>query len=472
MGVELTALYDYFYQRANTRRNQLALSHPQAALTFAELFVSADKLAATLEKSGVRAGDIVCISLPNTPDFVFSLLALWKIGAAAALISPKFGSHERDVIRQHLPCKFIVTKNETANDWVVVQSAQMKLTDSLSLIPITTKAAPLTDIQNLAVVKFSSGTTGIPKGIGLTVENIIAEAEGIVEGLAVTEVDRILVTTPLCHSYGFDLGVLASLGSGATLFINDMFIPRSTMKAIDQNSITLFLGVPSMYRAWCETRMAETPSLKTIRYMLSCTAPLSPMVIEQFHERFGVPICQHYGSSETGAVSTHLPCSVRQKPDSVGKLMPHVSVRITEEAKEVIVSGKAVSPGYLMGTPQNSPLNNGEFRTGDLGYVDADGFLFVSGRIDQIINVGGFKVSPVEVSWVLENHPAVSEAAVTGRNDSSGESFVYAAVKLRSDTNEAELLAHCQQHLSEYKVPRRIDIMSEFPTTATGKVRL
>lgn len=473
-------LNTYFYRQTTSWCNHPALSYSEGSLSFSEVFNQSDQLASTLEKNGIASGDIVIVTLPNSPEFVCSVLALWKIGAVAALVSPKFGSHEREAIKNNLPCKHVITQNAFTSDWTANQTNQTKLTDRLTLIPIESNGAKANTIPNLAVIKFSSGTTGIPKGIGLTVDNIIAETEGIVQGLGLSTADRILATTPLCHSYGFDLGVLASLGSGATLFISDMFAPRPTMKDIDKNGITLFLGVPSMYRAWCETQMAEKPSLKSLRYMLSCTAPLSPMVIEQFHERFGVPICQHYGSSETGAVSTHLPSSVRQKSSSVGKLMPHGSVRIEYKSDseiitegEIVVSGKGVSPGYLMGAPpQSTALGNGEFRTGDIGYLDNDGFLFVTGRVDQIINVGGFKVSPTEVSWILEAHPAVSEAAVAGRNDSSGESSVYAAVKLRTRATEEELIAHCRQHLSEYKVPRRIDIMSDLPKTATGKVKL
>jgi long-chain acyl-CoA synthetase len=194
--------------------------------------------------------------------------------------------------------------------------------------------------------------------------------------------------------------------------------------------------------------------------------------VTEFIGRFGVPICQHYGSSETGAATNHLPAEVPGRPASVGRSMSGVEIEVDEEGEVVVTSG-AVARRYVLGAPPGeSPLRNGVFRTGDLGTLDDDGFLTVLGRRDAMINVGGLKVSPAEVSATLERHPAVAEAAVLGFPDGRDEEVVYAVVSLSGAADESELIEFCRESLAEHKVPRRIEIRDALPRTATGKVKL
>jgi long-chain acyl-CoA synthetase len=209
---------------------------------------------------------------------------------------------------------------------------------------------------------------------------------------------------------------------------------------------------------------------------------LNADVIWDFHGRFGIPICQHYGSSETGAATNHVPAEVLAHPDSVGLPVVNVNVHVVGEdgaplaagkEGEVVVRSEAVAKGYVMGKPPGEvTLKNGEFWTGDLGVADGQGYLTVTGRIDEIINVGGFKVSPGEVVRVLEKFPAIREAAVMGVEDAIGGSVVYAAVSLDAVATESEILAYCHAHLADYKIPRRIDILDELPRGHSGTIRL
>jgi len=237
-----------------------------------------------------------------------------------------------------------------------------------------------------------------------------------------------------------------------------------------------------MYRFLVDTHLAQMPDLSKIRYMLSCTAPLPVALIEAFRERFGVALCQHYGSSETGAVTVHDPSAVADRAGSVGRAMQGVTVRIIDgdgydvpvgASGEVLVESNAVSSGYIMGGPDGvSPLNSGSYRTGDRGRLDADGYLFLEGRLDRQINVGGLKVSPEEVMSVLLECDGVSDAAVIGVEDSGHEEVVWAMVAGSVKIDEAALIAFCRSRLADYKVPRRIAIRTSLPVGPTGKVRV
>jgi long-chain acyl-CoA synthetase len=254
------------------------------------------------------------------------------------------------------------------------------------------------------------------------------------------------------------------------------------LKEMARKDISVYLGVPSMYRFFLETRVDSPPDLSHIRYLLSCTAPLDPQVVEAFHRKFNATICQHYGSSETGGATTHVPSEVLSHSESVGRAMPGVRIRTLDAdgnvqpagaEGEVVVESPAVARKYLMGQEvEPSPLQDGRYLTGDIGRIDKDGYLYVTGRKDKLINVGGLKVSPEEVVRVLESCPAVREAAVTGIREDNNEEIVFAAVTLRSAADENDILEYCHGRLAEYKIPRRIDIREELPRSATGKIRL
>jgi len=333
-----------------------------------------------------------------------------------------------------------------------------------------------------ALVKFTSGSTGQPKGVALSADNLLNETENIMETLSMGTGDKILATIPLSHSYGFDLGVLTMLLSRAELHIRDGFVPRQTIRLIQDNNITIILGTPSMYRLMIDTRLKEKPDLSSVRFALSGTARLNPDIIDRFHDAFRISICQHYGSSESGAATNHVPETILDKKESVGTAMKNVKVHVLGhhqdhlppgEEGEVVISSGAVAIGYVMGEPPDrNPISNGRYLTGDTGYLDNNGYLYVTGRIDRLINVGGLKVSPDEVTAVLESHPAVSEAAALGVKIASGEEVVYALVTLCRDSNENDILEYMRPRLAEHKIPRRIEIRDSLPRGATGKIKI
>lgn len=485
-------LWERFQEHSRSHGARVALSTSEHSLTFAEAASVADDLALAFERAGLREGDLVGLCLAGSMAFVPSYLALCRRSSVVALLSPKYGGAELSAILRASPPTCLVADETAAES--LAQKVAVERTEAVAhprlprgirlLFPPGSApgGARRAADAGIALIKFTSGSTGRPKGIQLTTDNLLAEANGVAETLALSPSDRILAPVPLAHSYGFDLGVLSVVVAGASLAIRDGFVPRRALRDLAEEATTVFLGVPSMYGFLLETQQGDPPRLDHLRYLLSCTAPLAPERIRSFHERFRATLCQHYGSSETGALATHVPSEVLGRPEAVGLPMSHVRLRVLDtngrelpagSLGEVVADGPAVARGYWTGGPSDgSPFRDGSYWTGDLGVLDDRGFLTVKGRTDALINVGGLKVYPLEVEQVLLEFPAVREAAVVGVPDAFGGQVVFAAVTLQHPAEEKDLMAHCRAQLAEHKVPRRVEIRPELPRTATGKVTL
>ena len=447
------------------------------AVSFADLWQQAERLAAALLAAGIREGMAVGLSHPSSDRFVAALLALCRLDTAVALLSPQYGVAELAPIVSGAGVECIVTDVAGARR-IAAALPIVRAAEADGLQALFTHAKPI-DLRP-AILKFSSGSTSEPKGIALEAQNVLAEAENVRATLGLDAGDRVYADVPVSHSYGFDCAVLPTLYAGTTLVLDEAFAPRQRLAILQGADV--FLGAPAHYRTFLTTPFATPPDLSQVRWLLSCTAPLSVDVVHAFAERFNAWICQHYGSSETGAVTNHLPDQVARRPASVGRPLVGVGVSIVGPdgfplpagvEGEVVVESGALAKGYVLGEPAGpAPFRDGRFWTGDVGALDDAGYLTLCGRRDAMINVGGLKVSPVEVSAVLERYPQVREAAVLGVPDRLGEEVVYGVVALDGPAEEAELIAFCRTRLAEHKVPRRIEIRDELPRSASGKVRI
>lgn len=474
------ALWEAFHERTSDLGDRTAVATSAEELSFGGLWEEADRLALLFADAGVPDGAVAGLALPNSARFPAAFLALCRLDATVALLSPQYGSAELSAIVAGVRPECIVADPGSAA--VLATAVPIARSSSAGGFEVLMPADPGGEASTSALLKFSSGSTAEPKGIALSSANVLAEVENVTRTLGLGSGDRVLAGVPLFHSYGFDLGVLPTLAAGTTLVLEDAFVPRRTLAALAGSGLVAFLGVPAQYRALLAAHSDRPPDLSAVRWLLSCTAPLAPDVVTEFAGRFRAPICQHYGSSETGAVTNHVPAEVVRRPASVGRAMAGVRALVVDadgaevaagEEGEIVVESDAVAGGYVLGAPPGlSPFRAGSFWTGDVGQMDTDGFLTVLGRRDALINVGGLKVSPAEVAATLERHPAVREAAVVGVPDGRGDELPYAVVALSGPADEGELLAFCRKALAEYKVPRRLEIRDELPRTAAGKVRL
>ena len=300
------ALWEAFHARTRGLGDRTAVSTATEELTFDALWTEADRLRVALRRGGLVEGAVAALAVQNSPRFVTAFLALCRLDAGVALLSPHYGPGELSAIVTGTGATCIVTDAELAPGIVAaVPVSRSSAVGGLEvLIPANGKGG---SAQSAALLKFSSGSTAEPKGIALGAANVIAEVENVTRTLGVGEGDRVLAGVPLFHSYGFDLGVLPTLHAGSTLALEDVSYLVGRWPLLPIRRLAVFLGVPAQYRAFLATRLEAPIDLSGVRWLLSCTAPLAPGVVTAFIDRFGVPICQHYGSSETGAVTTHVP---------------------------------------------------------------------------------------------------------------------------------------------------------------------
>ena len=485
-------LWSVFKATAARVPSRVAVETSDGTLTFEEVLAAAERLAETFRGVGIESGSVVHVALPNGWEYLPVVLALRSMDVVVGLVSSRYRDSEFQSVTSRMPPQaFVVSSKmveflERALDVAEVHPVAGRAGEpSLALVVPTSSTVRHAGPEGLAMVKFTSGSSGEPKGVGYVEQTLLAEARNVVSTLGIDESDRILVPVSVSHAYGFDLGLLPVIFAGARVVLRQGFIPRELLQDLAHPDTSVLLGVPSMYRILADTEPSALPDLSHIRYLLSATAQLPASLALLCQERLGVAVCPFYGSSEAGAATIHVPARMIERPDSVGVAVHGVEVRILDSEGqplppgvegEVAIRSQAVSRGYVTDEPGASKsFSRGkdgavEYLTGDLGIIDDEGFLFLHGRLDRMINVGGLKVYPREVVNVLERCPCVSGARVVAGHDQAGEEFVRATVTLSQPTQEEDILVFCRRNLADFKVPRVIDIVESITTPEAQKM--
>jgi long-chain acyl-CoA synthetase len=354
--------------------------------------------------------------------------------------------------------------------------------------PPAAPAAAAPDV--IAVLMYTSGTSGLPKGVLLSYGNLQSNVDAAIAHVSFQHNHRFLGVVPLFHAFGMIAMMLAPIQLGATIVYLARFSPVAALDAVREHGISLMGGVPSMYAAMLRLKEAAAADFKTLYAAISGAEPLPPTLREGFAARFGITLLDAYGMTETSlAIAVNTPRM--NKPDSVGKPVPGAEIRIVDDegnalaargvgaSGEIWVKGPMVMRGYhnLPDETAAALAPDGYFKTGDIGHFDADGFLHLTGRKKDLIIVAGEKVAPREIEELLLSHPAIADAAVIGRGDRSRGEAVIAFVTLREETTEGrrpaaeELRRFCRDcGLPAWKVPREIYIVAELPRSPTGKI--
>ena len=360
------------------------------------------------------------------------------------------------------------------------------LTGSTPGSPPAVPAAASPD--DIAVLMYTSGTSGLPKGVLLSYGNLQSNVDAAIAHVSFQHNHRFLGVVPLFHAFGMIAMMLAPIQLGATIVYQARFSPVAALAAVREHGISLMGGVPSMYAAMLRLKEASAADFQTLYAAISGAEPLPPTLREGFAARFGVTLLDAYGMTETSlAIAVNTPRM--NKPGSVGKPVPGAEIRIVDDegnglaawgaSGEIWVKGPMVMRGYhnLADETAAALTPNGYFKTGDIGHLDAEGFLYLTGRKKDLIIVAGEKVAPREIEELLLSHPAVADAAVIGRGDRSRGEAVIAFVTLREETAEGHrptaegLRRFCREHgLPAWKVPREIYIVPEMPRSPTGKI--
>jgi long-chain acyl-CoA synthetase len=338
--------------------------------------------------------------------------------------------------------------------------------------------------DDLAVLAYTSGTTGEPKGAMLTHGNLRAnlEQQMSIPEAHVTEDDVLFLALPLFHIYGLNVTMGLLVMNGAKGVLVEKFEPVAALNLIQQHKVTVLFGAPPMYTAWCATPGADQYDLSAVRLAISGAAPLPADVLREFRDIFNVEIYEGYGLTETAPTLTSNRMTEKPRPGSIGKPLPGIELRLVDEAGtdveigdpgEIMVRGPNVFKGYWNRTDATAQvLRDGWFRTGDIAVQDEDGYLFLVDRKRDLIIVSGFNVFPSEVENALVVNPWIAEAAVIGQpHPYTGETVkAFVVLEPGTETTEAEVIAHAEQHLARFKCPTSVEIVDALPHLLTGKI--
>ena len=455
----------------------------------------ADQLASGLQKRlGIEKGDRVVVCMPNCPEVVFSYQGITRSGAV--IVPVMFTLHPKEIhyIIKNSSAKAVICSAYTAEQVKksldgLEQQPALIVTDLPSgegvlnfydlMKDDTLKEMEATD-EDTAVILYTSGTTGNPKGVLLTHKNLYSNAvnssahSGAESGITIG-------VLPLAHVYGLTISNACFL-TGSSVVIFSKFDPKEIFEAIEKYKVKSFSAVPAMIHAMLSYPKAGDYDTSSLESIGSGSAPLPVALLNEFKNRFGAVVLEGYGLSEAAPVVTAHNKNIEIKPGSVGIPIPGVEIKIVDDlgeevpagdVGELIVRGDNVTPGYYQNEEESKKvLQNGWLHTGDMARVDDEGYLYIVDRKKDLIIRGGFNVYPRDIEELLNGHEKVSEAAVVGVPDERmGEEMVACIVKKPGSTvTEEELIRFCQEHLAKNKTPRRVVFMDSLPRNGVGKI--
>ncbi|MFC6236982.1 class I adenylate-forming enzyme family protein [Longivirga aurantiaca] len=499
-----------------------AVRYFDGVITAQEAEDRSNALAAALQSRGVQRGDRIGVYLQNVPAYPLLLLALWKLGATALVLNPMYRGQElRKLIDDSGACGMVCgddavdeTRATVAGStvlWILSSSPRhgqtrddLRAFGSLDVGPVSPDgdllalseefagrraAEPEVGLDDVALLAYTSGTTGPAKGAMNTHGNVLAVVRSYASWLALTPDDVVLAIAPLFHITGAVINCTIALLTGAPLVLAYRFQPEVVLEAFAEHEVTFTIGSITAFNAIYNLPQAGAEQFASVRALYSGGAPIPPSTVERFQERFGVYIHNVYGMTETTSATIAVPLRGRapvHQPSgtlSVGVPLPGLRARVVDpfghpvahgEQGELELSGPQVVPGYWR-KPEatEATMPGGRLRTGDGAIMDEQGWIYLVDRLKDQINVSGYKVWPREVEDALYEHPSVNEAAVVGRpDDYQGESVVaYVSLKPGRSADPDELRAFVRERIAPYKCPREVHLVEDLPKTQTGKIR-
>jgi long-chain acyl-CoA synthetase len=468
--------------------------------SYAELAELSDRVAASLTAAGLAAGDRVGLQLPNIPEFVNAYFGVLKAGGVVVPMNVLLKAPEIEFQLRDCGASALITYAPFLGE--AAKAAEVAAVASLYVVDHQGDGAPGVDFRALlagdqpepqlaalgpgdpAVIIYTSGTTGTPKGAVLSHFTLYMNADTSGRLFEFHDGDVVVTALPLFHVFGLSSIMNICVLLGGTMSLVPKFDAAAVLELIQRDRATVFEGVPTMFFALLQAPGLDGYDLSSLRVAVSGGAPLPAEVIDSFERRSGVTILEGYGLTETSSTTSFNVSATERKVYSVGKPIWGVSVQVwdadgrtlppgPDHIGEIVVRGPNVMTGYH-GNPEATAraFAGGWFHTGDLGYIDADGFLFIVDRIKDLIIRGGYNVYPREVEEVLYAHPAVAEAAVIGVPDPRLGEEVHAivTVKLGHSVTQAELIDFVKQRVASYKYPRTVEFCDSLPKSATGKI--
>lgn len=455
-------------------------------LSYSEFYQQVKKCALFLSKSGIQEKDKVGLMLGNGIDFIVDFFAVLHIGAIVIPVNPAFKDRELDYILSDANIRFLIVERRSGRSaGIAGKKASVPINPQTELIELSDRCIEDKRQDNLiedtALILYTSGSTGNAKGVMLTHKNLLKEMSNIKDAHELTSSDRVLCILPWFHINGLVITMLTPLLVGHKIVIAEKFSSSRFWQWVDEYGITWFSGVPTVYTYLLEGK--SNPDKNTLRFARSASSSLSTHVLDEFEKRFHVMIIESYGMTEGGSQLTSNPMPPKaRKKGSVG--LPYgLEVRIVNddgkccepfESGEVQFRGESITGGYYKKEKETLECFEGDWlKTGDIGYLDKDKYLFLNGRKKELINRSGEKFSPREIEEVLYQYPGIKLAAVVGVPDKThGEAAAAFCVENEGMTiSKDKLLAFCERNLVKYKIPKEIFFVDKLPLSANGKVQ-
>ena len=491
MATPPASIVEAFVGNAERTPEKTCLLFEGERWTYEGLRGRAEAFAEALKAWGLEPGERVALFLGNSPDLLAAYLGTQLAGGVVVPVNTQYRRGELEHIFDDAGVCLCLTDGERhpeldrvrgeLPELKAVIEAGEELDDFLK--DAEDHETRLPDGDALAVIAYTSGTTGRSKGAMLLHRNLAANAGAVCKAWRWTADDNLLLTLPLFHTNGLMVGAHGTFFAGASAQLHRRFDPARVYDALVEGSLTMFFGVPTMYVRLLREAWGRDERPRPLRLYVSGSAALSPQAFEAFEEVFGERILERYGMTET-IMNTTNPYEGERRPGTVGRPFPGQEARVVDvrslkplpagEVGEIEVRGPHVFKGYWNRPDATEEVfdRDGWFRTGDLGLVSEDGYYTISGRAKELIISGGYNVYPREIEELLEGYSGVSEAAVVGLPDEEyGERVVAAIVRDSRDLTEAEIIGFCRQDLASYKRPREVVFVDELPRNALGKVQ-
>jgi long-chain acyl-CoA synthetase len=508
-------LYQILNIATNLHRDRPATAFLGAQLTFAEIKAQVDKLATSLSRLGVGKGDGVGVMLPNCPQYIVSFFAITRLGAIVVNINPTYTAREIELVARDSGMKAIIALDllaslvasiapQTAITTLITTSLQSYSAHPETAVPVPAGTLSMSSLiaevsepdlprveinvtEDVAVLQYTGGTTGVPKGAMLTHHNLFSNTIQSYlwsHGLAQPGNERYLLVIPYFHIYGQTVGILVGTWTGAMQIQIPKFDVNLLLEAIRNYQPTFFPSVPTLFVALVNHPEAKSVGLEKVRRYNSGSAPLPVEIIEKFEKMSGQMLYEGYGLTEASPVTHSTPTLSKRKPGSIGLPIPGTECKIVDletglnevllgAEGELCIRGPQVMKGYWNRPDETAiALRDGWLYTGDVARMDEDGFFYIVQRKKDMLIVSGFNVYPNEIEDVLFTHPAVLEAAVIGVPDEYRGEMAKAFIVLKpgAQATEEELKEYCSSRLAKYKWPAQIVFTDSLPKSAVGKV--
>src|SRR3954468_18736681 len=488
-GVTLTA---FVFDHAGARGDRPALTDGPTGetLTYAELVRRVRSLAAGLAGQGVGADDVVALCAPNAPEYAVVFHAVAALGAVVTTVNPAYTAEEMGFQLRNAGARLAIVAEPFAERAREAGAPEVLVPGDEAFDRLLTAEpdAPVPDAarpDDLVALPYSSGTTGLPKGVMLTHRNVVANLGQVREVQGLTEDDTVIGVLPFFHIYGMTVIMNQALRTGATVVTMPRFDLGTFLDLLERHGVTKAHLVPPIILALVKDPSVEGRDLSRLQWINSGAAPLSAELADACAERLGCLVVQGYGLTETSPVTHAVPVEREEnRPGSIGPPIPSTECKVVDllngtdlepgEDGEVWIRGPQVMRGYLGDdeATANTIDDDGWLHTGDIGHADEDGWFYLVDRLKELIKVKGFQVAPAELEALLLEHPGVADAAVVGSPDEqAGEvpkAFVVPAGGAELDV--AELQAFVAARVATYKQVRRIEVLDEIPKSASGKI--